>query len=212
MPFLLLGGQAMALGLGDIRLSSGLNQPMRAEIALLSATPEELTNLTIQLGSADTFDRYDLDRPAFLTGLDFDVVKSGRADGNFIRVTSAEPISEPFITFLVEASWSRGRLLREYTILLDPPTFAPPPAAAATQAVTAPSRASESDAGQIQRPAARPQAAPSPRPGVQGPAQSASPSQCRLLLRTAARIPVSQDSIRRLAATCRYSAVKPFGG
>ncbi|MGI9261460.1 MAG: type IV pilus assembly protein FimV, partial [Woeseiaceae bacterium] len=174
MPFLLLGGQAMALGLGDIRLSSALNQPMRAEIALLSATPEELTNLTIQLATADTFDRYDLDRPGFLTGLDFDVVKSGRADGNFIRVTSAEPISEPFITFLVEASWSRGRLLREYTILLDPPTFAPPPAAQATQAVTAPSRATEADAGQIQRPgpAAAPQATSSARPAVQGPVQS----------------------------------------
>lgn len=169
MPFLLLGGQAMALGLGDIRLSSALNQPMRAEIALLSATPEELTNLTIQLASADTFDRYDLDRPGFLTGLDFDVVKSGRADGNFIRVTSAEPISEPFVTFLVEASWSRGRLLREYTILLDPPTFAPPPAARATQAVTAPNRANEADAGQIRRPGP---AAASSSVAVQGPAQA----------------------------------------
>lgn len=174
MPFLLLGGQAMALGLGDIRLSSALNQPMRAEIALLSATQEELTNLTIQLASADTFDRYDLDRPGFLTGLDFDVVKSGRADGNFIRVTSAEPISEPFVTFLVEASWSRGRLLREYTILLDPPTFAPPPAAQATQAVTAPSRANAADAGQIQRPSPAAQAGPAPRAVVQGPAQAPS--------------------------------------
>ncbi len=175
MPFLLLGTQAMALGLGEIRLSSALNQPMRAEIALLSATPEELTNLTIQLASADTFDRYDLDRPVFLTGLDFDIVQSGRADGNFVRVTSSEPISEPFVTFLVEASWSRGRLLREYTILLDPPTFAPPPAAAAAQAVAAPSQATQSDAGQIQRPAPGPQAAPT-RPAVQAPVQSQSTS------------------------------------
>ncbi|MDH3442116.1 MAG: hypothetical protein OEM63_15255, partial [Gammaproteobacteria bacterium] len=124
VPFLLLAIQAWALGLGDIRLSSALNEPLRAEIELLAATPEELNNLTIQLASQDTFRRYDLDRPNFLNSLQFEIEKSGRADGNVIRVTSTEPITEPFITFLVEASWSRGRLLREYTLLLDPPTFA----------------------------------------------------------------------------------------
>ena len=93
LPLLLLGSQAWALGLGEIRLSSALNQPMYAEIELLSATPEELNNLTIQMASAETFDRYDLDRPLFLTRLNFEVVESDRVDGNVIRVTSSDRVS-----------------------------------------------------------------------------------------------------------------------
>jgi pilus assembly protein FimV len=175
MPFLLLASQAWALGLGEIRLSSALNEPMLAEIALLAATPEEIENLKISLAAEETFSRYDLDRPLFLTRLRFEIIRSGRADGNFVRVTSSEPVTEPFVTFLVEASWSRGRLLREYTILLDPPTFAPPPVTQSTQAVTAPSRAVPADAGRIQRPAPQQQAQPAPtaaRPSVQAPVQS----------------------------------------
>jgi pilus assembly protein FimV len=177
-PFLLLSLQVWALGLGDIRLSSALNEPLRAEIELLAATPEELGNLTVQLASQDTFQRYDLDRPAFLASLQFEVVRSGRADGNIVRVTSTQPITEPFITFLVEATWSRGRLLREYTLLLDPPTFAPPPSTPQTEAVTAPTRAAPADAGQIERPAPRQETpAPAPsqpaiRPPVQAPAET----------------------------------------
>lgn len=175
VPLLLLAGQSWALGLGDIKLDSSLNEPLRAEIELLAATAEELTNLDIQLASGDTFQRYDLDRPLFLTRLNFTLVRSGRADGNVVRITSTEPITEPFVTFLVEASWSRGRLLREYTILLDPPTFAPPPAAQAAETVNAPTRATQADSGQIQRPAPAPQqqpAAPETRPTVQAPVQS----------------------------------------
>jgi len=169
VPFLLLASQAWALGLGDIRLSSALNEPLRAEIQLLAATPEELNNLTIQLASQETFKRYDLERPLFLSRLEFQIVKSGRADGNFVRISSAEPITEPFVTFLVEAAWSRGRLLREYTLLLDPPTFAPPPATQATQPVVAPTRTAPADSGTIQRPAPQP-ATPAPaRSPVQAP-------------------------------------------
>ena len=183
VPFLLLASQAWAPGLGDIRLSSALNEPLRAEIELLAATPEELNNLTIQLASQETFQRYDLERPLFLTRVQFQIVKSGRADGNVVRITSSEPITEPFITFLVEAAWSRGRLLREYTLLLDPPTFAPPPATQAAQPVTAPTRAAPADSGQIQRQAPQQEAPPPPpaRPPVQAPVrqpvQSTPPSQ-----------------------------------
>ena len=179
LPVLLLASQSWALGLGDIRLSSALNEPLRAEIDLLAATTEELENLTIQLSSLETFERYDLDRPLFLSRMRFRLIRSGGVEGNIIRITSSEPITEPFITFLVEAVWSRGRLLREYTLLLDPPTFAPPPAAQATQAVTAPTRAAQTDSGQIQRAAPQPSApapapapAPVPVPVEQAPVQS----------------------------------------
>ena len=174
LPLLLVAGQVLALGLGDIRLGSALNEPLRAEIDLLAATPEELNNLTVQLASAETFKRYGLERPLFLTDMQFNIQKTGTASGNLIQVRSASPVTEPFVTFLVEAVWSRGRLLREYTLLLDPPTFAPPPATQSTQSVTAPSRSNQSDAGRIERPAPAPAAAPrtSPPQRVQAPVQS----------------------------------------
>jgi len=158
----LLTGEVWALGLGDIRLDSALNEPLRAEIQLLSATPEEMANLTVAIASADTFERYGIDRPVFMSGLVFSVISSGRTDGNVIRVTSSDSVTEPFLTFLVEASWSRGRLLREYTLLLDPPTFAPPPTVQAPQAVTAPTRSTPADSGRITR--SPPRAAPAPAP------------------------------------------------
>jgi len=164
----LLTGEVWALGLGDIQLHSALNEPLRAEIQLISATPEELNNLVIGIASTETFERYGIDRPLFLRSVVFKVIPSGRIDGNIIRVTSADAVTEPFLTFLVDANWSRGRLLREYTLLLDPPTFAPPSTTQAPQAVTAPSRSTAADSGRITRsvPAPAP-AAPVPAPRSQ---------------------------------------------
>ena len=79
---ILMSSQVWALGLGDIRLQSALNEPLRAEIDLLSATPDELGNLKIAMASADTFERYGLDRPFYLQDIQFQVVRSGRADGS----------------------------------------------------------------------------------------------------------------------------------
>ncbi|MEE9570671.1 MAG: FimV/HubP family polar landmark protein, partial [Gammaproteobacteria bacterium] len=117
---------AWALGLGDITLNSALNQPLVAEIQLVSATPEELSNLRVSVASQATFDRYGLDRPAYFGGIDFRVGTNnlGRA---VILMTSRQAVSEPFLTVLVEVAWSRGRLLREYTVLLDPPVLLPVP-------------------------------------------------------------------------------------
>lgn len=158
----LLSGDVWALGLGEIRLDSALNEPLRAEIELISATPEELANLDVGLASSETFARYGLERPFDLQDIQFEVVSSGRPDGNFIRVTSRSPITEPFLTFLVEAIWQQGRLLREYTVLLDPPTFAPP-TASEPERVTAPQRPQQADSGRIDR-AATPGATTRPRP------------------------------------------------
>ncbi|MFQ6005892.1 MAG: FimV family protein, partial [Woeseia sp.] len=174
-PLLVLAmtSEVWALGLGDIRLSSALNEPLRAEIDLLSATPEELDNLDILLASENTFARYGLDRPLFLQGLNFRVLRSGGVDGNVIAVTSSEPVTEPFVTFLVEASWSRGRLLREYTVLLDPPTFTPPPVSDTATAVTGPRQAAQTDSGRIERPpSAQPEPQPEPRPAPPQPVRA----------------------------------------
>ena len=169
---LLLSSEVWALGLGDIRMNSALNEPLNARIELLSAIPEELDNLTIAMASADTFDRYGIDRPFYLQGMQFTIVRSGRADGNYVEVRTLTPMAEPFLTFLVEASWSRGRLLREYTVFLDPPTFAPP-AADTAPAVQAPTRTAPVDSARIERaappPAPQQRATPSPLPRQDAP-------------------------------------------
>jgi pilus assembly protein FimV len=119
-----------ALGLGEIKLNSALNQPFDAEIELVAATADDLGALRASLANGETFTRYGLDRPAFLTEFKFSVATA--ADGrDVLRVTSPRPVTEPFVTLLVEANWPRGRLLREYTVLLDPPVYAPGPAASA---------------------------------------------------------------------------------
>ena len=159
---LLLSSEVWAIGLGDIRLDSALNEPLRAEISLLSATPDELANLDVALASAATFTRYGIDRPFYLQDIEFNVVS--RPSGSVVQLRSRKQITEPFLTFLVEANWPSGRLLREYTVLLDPPTYAPP-AATQAPAVIAPSRTAPADSGRIERqqPAPQPQPAPPPR-------------------------------------------------
>ncbi len=164
---LLLSSEVWAIGLGDIRLDSALNEPLRAEISLLSATPDELAALNIAMASAATFTRYGIDRPYYLQEIEFNVV--GDANGSVVQLRSRKPMTEPFLTFLVEANWPGGRLLREYTVLLDPPTYAPP-AAKQAPAVSAPSRTAPADSGRIERQ----QPAPQPQPAA--PARQTRPS------------------------------------
>ncbi len=163
---LMLTSEIWAIGLGDINLNSALNEPLRAEIVLLSASADELNDLTVTLASAETFTRYGIDRPFFLQGIEFNIINAG-ASGSVVQIRSRAPITEPFLTFLVEATWSSGRLLREYTVLLDPPTYAAPSSQPAP-AVVAPRRSAPSDSGQIQRqptpPPTQQQSRPAPQP------------------------------------------------
>ncbi len=132
--------QVVALGLGEIELNSALNQPFNAEVELLSATDAELQELKVNLGSPDAFAKAGIDRPMFLSKLKFDVTR--KADGSaVIRVTSRDVVREPFLDFLLELSWSKGRLLREYTVLVDPPVTMPAPAPVTQAPVQSVSRA-----------------------------------------------------------------------
>ena len=166
---LLLSSEVWAIGLGDIDLDSALNEPLRAEIDLLSATPEELSSLKVSLASAETFARYGIDRPFYLQELQFNVTTG--PGGPVVQVRSRSPITEPFLTFLVEAEWSAGRLLREYTVLLDPPTYAPP-AVQETPAVQAPQRAAPTDSARIEREPPAPRPEPQPQPTVTAPTRA----------------------------------------
>jgi pilus assembly protein FimV len=126
-----------ALGLGEIHLNSALNEPMNAEIDLVAATPDELTALRASLANRDAFTRYGIDRPPFLSTLTFKVGK-GKDGRDALLVRSSDAIPEPFVTFLVEVNWARGRLMREYTVLLDPPVYTPGETASSAAPVTAP--------------------------------------------------------------------------
>jgi pilus assembly protein FimV len=146
----LMPAAAMALGLGDIHLKSALNSPLNAEIDL-SANAEELGSLKVALASRDSFARYGLDYPAYLDTVTIVVGKS--ADGrDVLTVRSRDVVAEPFATLLIEANWARGRLVREYTVLLDPPAFTSDKASAAA-AVAGPLAAPQSQSGGVERPA-----------------------------------------------------------
>ncbi len=154
-PLLAAPAGAWALGLGEIELQSALNQPFRAEIAL-SATADEMEGLRVTLAGDDMFARRGLDRPGFLGNLEFRVV-AGRDGRNVVQITSRESITEPFVTILVEATWPRGRNVKEYTVLLDPPVFVPAPAAPpAVRPAETRAPASNAPGGQITRPSASP--------------------------------------------------------
>lgn len=115
---------AGALGLGNLKLNSALNEPLDARIRLLSPSADELDSLTVRLADSAAFARIDIDRPAVLSQLKFTLDRAERG-ADTIHITSAEPIREPFLNFLVEVGWSNGRLFREYTVLLDPPLYDP---------------------------------------------------------------------------------------
>jgi len=111
-----------ALGLGEIQIRSALNQPMDAEIQLLSVRPGETEGMIVSLAPQEAFLRAGVERPFSLTQLRFEIQLNPEGQP-FIHVTTRKPIVEPFLNFLVEVDWPRGRLLKEYTVLLDPPVF-----------------------------------------------------------------------------------------
>jgi len=138
MACLLSPSLSWALGLGEIHLNSALNEPLSAEIDLVAAAPEELTALRASLASRESFTRYGIDRPAFLSTLTFKVGKSSKDGRDVLLVRSTDAIPEPFVTFLVEVNWARGRLMREYTVLLDPPVYTPGERASSGAPVSSP--------------------------------------------------------------------------
>src|SRR5271167_1984044 len=137
MACLLSPSLSWALGLGEIHLNSALNEPLRAEIDLIAASPDELPALRANLAGKDSFTRYGIDRPPFLTTFTFTLGKS-KEGRDVLVVHSSDAIPEPFVTFLVEVDWARGRLMREYTVLLDPPVYAPGEKASTAAPVAAP--------------------------------------------------------------------------
>ncbi len=161
---LLLAGlplSANAAGLGKITVRSALGQPLRAEVEVF-ATREELAGLSAQLASLDAFKQSGIDYSPTLLGIRFTVDK--RSNGQtFIKLQSDRPINDPFVDLLLEVNWPSGRVIREYTFLLDPIDFATrAPAAPSTTRPLVPPKVL-ADESATERPARREAAAkPSP--------------------------------------------------
>ena len=169
---LALPSAAFALGLGDIRLLSPLNAPLDAEVELVDVAPDEVNTLQAQLASRETFARYGLEWPAYLAGVQVHVVHSPNGS-EVLKLKSTEAISEPFMTVLLEVSWSRGHLVREYTMLLDPPVYTPGQSAVASAPVTAPATGVGTREGAIARSADPPPVAAPAAPQPDAPAEAA---------------------------------------
>lgn len=118
-------GSANAAGLGKLSVQSALGQPLRAEIELLSVTKDDLADISARLATAEAFKQARIDRQEVLGNLRFSVDQ--RSNGQpVIRISSTSSVQDPFLDMLIELNWSSGRLIREYTILLDPVASAKP--------------------------------------------------------------------------------------
>ncbi|MEX1032646.1 MAG: FimV/HubP family polar landmark protein [Cellvibrionaceae bacterium] len=165
---------AHGLGLGEITLNSTLNEPLDAEIKLLQVRNLTEEDILIKLASAEDFRRFGVSRIFFLQSLKFDV-QLDHPDGPMIRVTTDEPVREPYLIFLLEAESSGGgRLLREYTLLMDIPVFADRPAQPVQGVRTAPPEPQQA------QPTAPPTRQAEPRQQAQEPPRApARPAQQR---------------------------------
>ena len=146
--------QALALGLGQIQVKSSLGQPLLAEIPLRFDNAQEAKSLHLAVASPAAYQRAGISTNQLAIPLQFAVITLPDG-GKAIRVTTADPVRDPYVEFLLDAGWSGGSLIREYTVLLDPPGFtsnapaaaprtAPLRATMAQQAVTPPTPASTS--------------------------------------------------------------------
>ena len=121
LALLMASNVALALGLGEIRVKSQPGQPLLAEIPVISNEPGELEQLQARLASPITFERVGLARPeGLVSGLNFAVALSDEGKP-VIRVTSSEPVQVAAVNFLIEVDWGQGRLVREYSALVDSP-------------------------------------------------------------------------------------------
>lgn len=180
---------AHAVGLGNLRVLSALGQPLNAEIQIVSERPGEMDSVTARLASQDAFRAAGIDFNPVLLGMQIKV-EHRNASKPVLKLTTKQPVNDPFLDILVELQWSSGRLVREYTFLLDPPTYKmpketavepsaapmakPAPAAAAAPVPAAPAPIEEKPLEAAPAEAAPTQAAPTQaRPSEAAPSEAA---------------------------------------
>ena len=143
---LLYTSAAIAVGFGEIVLKSALNEPLNAEIELTNVGDIDDSMLLVKLASPQAFTQAGVSRDFYLTALDFAVGKNATGE-TIVRVTTEQPVVEPYLDFLVQLEWPSGQLLREYTLLLDLPVYTEGQDAPATVSKVASGSAPKATAG-----------------------------------------------------------------
>jgi pilus assembly protein FimV len=199
----LVGSSAWALGLGRLTVQSALGETLRAEIDITSLTDEEAATLALRVASPEAYRAAGVEFNPALAGAR--VTLQRRPDGRpVLNVVSDRPLVEPFVDVIVEATWSTGRLVREYTLLLDPPTrlAAPPPSPSPAIATPAPVPAPAATA------AAPAPAAPPPVAAAPAPARAPAPAPAARAAAGAEEYRVrSGDTLSRIASRSAPSGV-----
>ena len=176
---------ANAAGLGRLTVLSPLGQPLLAEIEIVSLQPGEEEGLTARLASPEAFETAGIDINPALNSIRINLERRDKRP--FLRVTTGQPVNEPFLDILIELSWSSGRLVREYTFLLDPPEYrsrqqaiaqapTPAPAMAEKPAPTPPPAAEQKPVEATPlapQPTPEQAATPTPAPAAAAPATAA---------------------------------------
>ncbi len=196
----LLAGPAWSLGLGRLTVQSALGESLRAEIDVTSISPEEASTLQLRVAGPEVYRTAGIDYNAVLPSAQVALVR--RNDGrSVLRVTSDRAVVEPFLDVILEVNWAAGRLVRAYTLLLDPPANRPPPMAAAPAVPAAPTAPLVSPAPRA--------ASPTPAP-VRPPAVTAAPTPTPAAAPApkAERVRVaSGDTLSRIASRVRPDGV-----
>jgi pilus assembly protein FimV len=193
----LLSPAAQGAGLGKLTVLSSLGQPLKAEIELTAVSSEETDALVAKLAPADAFKLANIEFSPSLLSLRFSVEqRNGR---QFIRISSSQPVNEPFVDMLLELSWNSGRLVREYTFLLDPAEIRQTQPAQVAAPVEVPSARAAAPAPAASEPAPE-RAAPRPGARTRGAVAEnpAAPSEYRVK---------SGDSLSRIASRTKPAEV-----
>ncbi len=194
---------AHAAGLGKLSVSSALGQPLVAEIEVFAADKAEFDSLTVSLASDQAFREARVEFAPILSSLQFAVER--KPDGRAVLVLStSRPVNDPFLDFVIELNWNSGRLVREYTMLLDPPGMAAPQTIAPV--TVAPARTP----APVPAPAPAPASAPAAMPtAAEAPAASpAKPTDAEAAAAAPSRILVKRgDTLARIADRLRPDGV-----
>jgi len=215
----LLGGlsslPAHALGLGRVIVQSALGEPLRAEIEIVEISADEAASLQASVASADAFRAAGLEYTAAVTNVRISLQK--RTDGrSYLRLSSDRPVSEPFVDLILEARWASGRIVRDYTMLFDPPNLRA--TAPAMVAPTAPSvsRPPPPPVATLPAPAAAPAPSAAPAPVSPPPSRPAPVAQAPTPAAPAERAPTTDgqkivvkpgDTAGKIAAQAKPASV-----
>ena len=158
-----------ALGLGKLNVQSALGESLRAEIDVTSLSAEEGSSLKVRVASTETYRAAGVDYNAVLTATQISLQR--RSDGRpYLKISSERSVQEPFVDVILDLTWASGRLVREYTLLFDPPSAKTAAAVTTSPVIAAP----------VPPAPAAPAAAPAPAP-VAAPAQLPNPWSCTCL-------------------------------